>query len=221
LNRPSNWQALLAIARELIGQVNSDGAVIDRWTLGGGTALMLQIDHRESYDIDIFLDDPQLLGFLDPAKNDFRMALAPDNISGDGLRFQKFSFAGIGEIDFIAAGPLTKDKAVSRMIKGRKVELETVAEIIAKKVHFRGRSIQPRDIFDIAAAVQNHSAEISAALGGFEADVGTALDTMKALNPAFVEAAIERLATKPGFSGLAHRALGISIDFLGRLKRAA
>lgn len=27
---------------------------------------MLQIDHRESDDIDIFLDDPQVLPFLNP-----------------------------------------------------------------------------------------------------------------------------------------------------------
>jgi Nucleotidyl transferase AbiEii toxin, Type IV TA system len=67
LSRASNWQVLLGIARALIDQVNLHTTVIDRWTLGGGTALMLQIGHRESCDIDIFLDDPQLLGFLDPA----------------------------------------------------------------------------------------------------------------------------------------------------------
>jgi hypothetical protein len=33
---------------------------------GGGTAMMLQIDHRESHDVDIFLTDPQLLASLDP-----------------------------------------------------------------------------------------------------------------------------------------------------------
>jgi len=36
--------------------------MIDSWTFGGGTALMLQIDHRESFDVDIFLDDPLSLG---------------------------------------------------------------------------------------------------------------------------------------------------------------
>jgi Nucleotidyl transferase AbiEii toxin, Type IV TA system len=221
LNRTSNWQVLLGIARELIDQVNSHTTVIESWTLGGGTALMLQIDHRESYDIDIFLDDPQLLGFLDPAKNDFKLALAPDNASGDGLRFQKFSFAEIGEIDFIAAVPLTKGPAVSRTIEGHNINLETVAEIIAKKVHFRGRSVQPRDIFDIAAAIQSHNVEISAALRNFEADVGSALDRLRALNPAFVEAAIEKLAIESSFSDLAHTALGVSIDYLSGLKRGA
>ncbi len=50
------------MACALIRQVNTEQTIIDRWTLGGGTALMLQIDHRESQDIDIFLSDPQLLG---------------------------------------------------------------------------------------------------------------------------------------------------------------
>ncbi|WP_352570972.1 hypothetical protein [Mesorhizobium sp. M0074] len=27
--------------------------------------MMIQINHRESHDVDIFLDDPQLLGFID------------------------------------------------------------------------------------------------------------------------------------------------------------
>ena len=30
--------------------------------------------------------------------------------------------------------------------------METVGEIIAKKIHYRGASIKPRDIFDIAGS---------------------------------------------------------------------
>jgi len=36
-------------------------------------------------------------------------------------------------------------------IRGREVDLETPAEIIAKKVYYRGDRMQPRDMFDIAA----------------------------------------------------------------------
>lgn len=39
-------------------------------TLGGGTALMLQIGHRDSRDIDLFLPDPQLLGWIAAALAD-------------------------------------------------------------------------------------------------------------------------------------------------------
>lgn len=31
------------------------------WTLGGGTALALYLDHRESFDVDIFLEHPGAL----------------------------------------------------------------------------------------------------------------------------------------------------------------
>ena len=39
------------------------------WTFGGGTVLMLNYAHRLSRDIDIFLGDPQYLGFLSPRLN--------------------------------------------------------------------------------------------------------------------------------------------------------
>lgn len=47
---------------------------MDRWSFGGGTALMLQIAHRESHDIDLFIDDPQILPFLNPETQCFDLA---------------------------------------------------------------------------------------------------------------------------------------------------
>jgi Nucleotidyl transferase AbiEii toxin, Type IV TA system len=67
------------MARGLIRQVNSEGPVIDRWTFGGGTALMLHIGHRESRDVDIFLEDAQFLPFLDPQKRDFKFDILPSD----------------------------------------------------------------------------------------------------------------------------------------------
>jgi hypothetical protein len=60
----------------MIEQVNSEQHIIDHWTFGGGTAMMLQIDHRESRDIDIFLPDAQFLAFLDPQKRDFDLEVS-------------------------------------------------------------------------------------------------------------------------------------------------
>jgi len=72
-SRPSEWRRLFAIAFDLIGQLraNAGGYLFD-WSFGGGTAMMIQIGHRESHDVDIFLDDPQPLGFIDPSKNSLR-----------------------------------------------------------------------------------------------------------------------------------------------------
>ena len=66
-----DWARLFRIACSLIRQVNSEHAIIDSWAFGGGTAMMLQINHRRSDDIDIFLPDAQLLPYLDPKLRDF------------------------------------------------------------------------------------------------------------------------------------------------------
>lgn len=65
--------------------------------------------------------------------------VAPSDYQGDGLRFQKFAFEGVGEIDFIVAGALTGKPFETREVEGRAVRLETIPEIIAKKVYHRDR----------------------------------------------------------------------------------
>jgi hypothetical protein len=147
----ANWVQLFRVACAIIRQANSKQLVVDHWTFGGGTALMLQLDHRESHDIDIFLNDPQQLPFLDPQKQDFRFDIQLEDYEGDGVRSLRLVF-GIGEIDFIVASPLTSVPTIRRQIEGENVQLETIPEIITKKVFYRGSSIMPRDIFDIAAA---------------------------------------------------------------------
>jgi hypothetical protein len=86
--RSSDWRRLFVIACDLLDQaaVNSGGYPFD-WSFGGGTAMMIQIGHRESHDIDIFLDDPQVLGFFDPAKAESRQrpaAIATQCLLGSG-----------------------------------------------------------------------------------------------------------------------------------------
>jgi hypothetical protein len=63
-NDQANWARLIRVACSLIRQVNSNDSIIVDWTFGGGTAMMIQIGHRESRDIDIFLSDAQTLPFL-------------------------------------------------------------------------------------------------------------------------------------------------------------
>jgi len=110
---------------------------------------MLQIDHRVSHDIDIFLPDPQLLAYLDPQKRDFDLEVGPTEYDGDGTRFLKLAFEGIGQIDFIVGSSITASPTTRRMIKNEIVELENVPEIITKKVYYRGPNIRPRDIFEL------------------------------------------------------------------------
>src|SRR5882724_5023948 len=141
-SRQSDWALLFKIACSLIRQVNSSQRIIDHWTLGGGTAMMLQINHRESHDVDIFLSDPQWLSFLDPQKQDFHFEIRPADYGGDGSSFQKFSFKDIGEIDFIVGHAMTPQPTIPTDIEGERVLLETIPEVIAKKIYYRGSSIK-------------------------------------------------------------------------------
>lgn len=104
--------------------------------LGGGTALMLQIGHRESHDIDLFISDAQYLPFLNPETQGYRLEIAASDYETDGTRALKIVFDGVGEIDFICCGPVTEDPFTLSEIRGRRVRLETPAEILAKKVVF-------------------------------------------------------------------------------------
>jgi hypothetical protein len=47
-------------------------------TFGGGTALMLRIGHRQSKDIDLFVPDPQYLGYVNPRLSDIAESISVD-----------------------------------------------------------------------------------------------------------------------------------------------
>jgi hypothetical protein len=195
------------MACALIRQVNSEQSIIDHWTFGGGTAMMLQIDHRESQDVDIFLSDPQLLPFLDPQKHDFQFEIWPTDYEGDGSSFQKLAFKDIGEIDFIVGHAMTASPTTQAIIEGETTLLETIPEIIAKKIYYRGSSIKPRDIFDIAAAGEQHADSVIDALRSYRTEVQTTLGVIDKLNPDFVNSAIAQLAIKDKFRSVAKTAL--------------
>ncbi len=167
--------------------------------------MMLQIDHRESHDVDIFLSDPQVLPFLNPQNQDFAFEIQPSDHQGDGARFLKLAFQGIGEIDFIVGGALTSVPSRVAEVEGETVQLETIPEIIAKKIYHRGSSIKPRDIFDIAAAGENYRDLIIKELQPYKEQVTIALAVMDKLKPDFVNEAIAELAIRPRYKALATR----------------
>lgn len=111
----------------------------------------------------------------------------------DGLRFQKFAFEGTGEIDFIVAGALTKAPFKVQDVEGRTVRIETLPEIIAKKVYHRGSEAKPRDIFDIAAAARSRLGPVVNALSAFPEQVARTRERLEKLNPEFVRRAIAQL----------------------------
>lgn len=131
----------------IVAEISLHGREDAFWTFGGGTVLMLRHGHRFSKDIDIFVPDPQSLGYVTPRLSDVAEEITRDYIETAG--YVKL-YLPDGEIDFVAAPNLTSPGFQMDSVLGRQVRVETSAEIIAKKMWHRGDRITGRDIFDFA-----------------------------------------------------------------------
>lgn len=119
------------------------------WSWGGGTALAQHLDHRVSVGIDIFLPDATSLRALSPRRNPTVRA-----VTGrwqEPGHYLKLELPG-GEVDFIVAALLTEPGTSPWPWRGRDIPLETVTEVLAKKLHWRGSRVLARDLFDLEAA---------------------------------------------------------------------
>jgi nucleotidyltransferase AbiEii toxin of type IV toxin-antitoxin system len=151
------WRTLLELALPALDEI----AAGNGWTLGGGTALALKINHRISFDIDIFLEDAGHLRALSPARNSASRAIADRwQEPGHYLKLEREE----GAIDFIVAARLTDLAPWLYTFKNRVVPVEEPAEILAKKLQYRGSRIIPRDIFDILAVHRFDPASVKTAL---------------------------------------------------------
>ncbi len=105
---------------------------------------MLEIAHRVSDDIDLFIDSPNWLGYVSPRLNeDFEDSLRSYSEESSYVKWQFDE----GEIDFIVGSRLLNTDL--DMQNGLvKFPLESIAEVLAKKLFYRGWAITPRDVFD-------------------------------------------------------------------------
>lgn len=213
--RPSEWPALFDLAIGILKDFDEKNGFSPQWSFGGGTALMLQIDHRESHDIDLFLDDPQYLPFLNPETQGIKLDQAPDSYQA-GTDVLKLAYENLGEIDFICCDNILPDPTAATDVRGHAVALETPAEIIAKKVFYRGWSFQPRDMFDLAAVSEHFGSEyVVSALKQCPLDkCKTALDVIDKTNPAYVEGIIGQLMLRDQTRGLVARSREISRNLI-------
>ncbi|MFT3721322.1 nucleotidyl transferase AbiEii/AbiGii toxin family protein [Pseudorhodoferax sp.] len=154
-----SWEKLFPRALALIDEISRYGGIQDPfWTLGGGTVLMFRYRHRLSKDIDIFVPDPQYLGFVTPRLSDTAADLTQDYTEQPGA-FVKLQFEE-GEVDFVAAPNLLADAWETWDIGGRSVKVETAAEIIAKKMYHRGDRATARDLFDFALVIEREPQQL-------------------------------------------------------------
>ena len=208
---PSGWPVLFDIAIRIFSQFEERHGFTPGWSFGGGTALMLQIDHRDSHDVDLFLDDAQLLPLLNPETQGVELERQPDSYTSE-TSVLKLAYKDLGEIDFICCASLVEAPTQKREVRGRLVALETPAEIIAKKIWYRGWNFQPRDMFDLAAVVEHCGSDyVASALRQCgRARCATALAVVEKAAPTFVEAVNRQLMVRESTRHLIARAQEVS-----------
>ena len=211
----ASWQRMLTKAYAICDDIDEIGGHLDGMTLGGGTALMLHIDHRESRDIDFFLPSPQSLGFIISVISDREAWERGASYRSDGSFFVKVLYEDVGEIDFIAAPPVTDDEPVQMILQDRPLEVATVTEIIASKVHYRGDYLQPRDAFDIAAAsVAGYRESILSVLETMVPRVAEALDHLEIMSQDWETIPMGGLEIRPHYQFLLKDGFAITRDLL-------
>ena len=132
---------------------------------------------------------------------------------GDGARYLKVVVEDEGEIDFIAAPPVMCDPNTVRTLLGRQVRVNTVPEIIASKVVYRGDHLLARDIFDIAAACESgHREAILNALANVPEHAAAAHSRVGMLPQGRLAELVLPQDVRPGFEHLLADAPAIALE---------
>jgi hypothetical protein len=157
------WKELLAPCFAVVDAVTSEHKVDFPIRIGGGSMLLRRYRHRKSKDLDLFVSDVRLARWCSPRFNEAAMDLFPD-YSEEGTAVKLI--IGMQEVDVIAVAPIMSDDEAldAVIIKDRSVLVERPREILAKKIIYRGRTFQPRDIFDLACVATAEPAEVAAIL---------------------------------------------------------
>jgi hypothetical protein len=141
------WRELLTLAEQHLSSAHLDRS---DWVWGGGTVLMLKYQHRISWDVDIFLNDPQYMGMISPRLNDTVASSASDY--SEQANHTRIMIEDVGEIDYLIAGTVIEYKSDVLEVEGfGEINVMPDREILAQKIQYRGSSFTGRDLFDFAA----------------------------------------------------------------------
>lgn len=197
LTKAGPWAALFEAALTLTDHLATVMAH-PVWSFGGGTVIMLRLDHRHSRDIDLFVPDPQYLGHVTPRLCDVAEKLTTEYV--EAADYVKLLLPA-GEIDIVVGQPLTAEPWEVVEHRGRRILVESNAEILAKKMHHRGNQAKARDLFDLCAIADLDPAAIDVA-APFFARHGDAFIAQLKANAGYIEeefAQIQRIGYRRPF----------------------
>ncbi|WRA90054.1 nucleotidyl transferase AbiEii/AbiGii toxin family protein [Helicobacter pylori] len=192
---------------------------------GGGTALsMYYFQHRLSFDIDLFVNDAQYLGFFSPK-------LWIDDYSHfDSSRYiDQHNHIGVTNKDNIKIDILIDCASNERHIDNSKkifafdIYIESLENIIAKKITFRKTDNKTRDIFDMAVALYNDSNLFDKLLNAqkiSKQDLLTLQNSLQELNKEKYHAQIKIVKPIQEYSHIALNAYEILTEKIDQIKTA-
>lgn len=203
------WKELLPLCFRVIDEVVRERKVDFPIRIGGGSMLLRRYKHRKSRDLDLFVTDAQLVRWCSPRFNESAADLFPDY--GEEAAAVKL-VTGMQEIDIIAAAPIILEGAVEEAeLGGRKVLVELPREIVAKKVVYRGRNFQTRDVFDLACVATAEPEEIAAVLTGLTFGHLDDLDArLKEIEPILEKELADKVDVYPEFEPVVKSCLAIT-----------
>ncbi|GHS29658.1 hypothetical protein VN1290_13570 [Helicobacter pylori] len=190
---------------------------------GGGTALsMYYFQHRLSFDIDLFVNDAQCLGFFSPK-------LWIDNCSHfDSTRYiDQHNHIGVTNKDNIKIDVLVDYASNEGYVDNSKkifafdIYIENLENIIAKKITFRKTDNKTRDIFDIAVALHNDNNLFDKLLSSqkiTKQDLLTLQNSLQELNKEKYNAQIKIVKPTQEYSHIALNAYEILTEKIDQIK---
>ncbi len=131
--------------------------IFDPFRLVGGTALSLQLGHRESVDIDLFTDAPYGEINFDAIdrhlKDNFKYVDSPDVPVAMGKSY----FIGNSAEDCIKLDLFYTDPFIQPALKIDNIRLATLDEITAMKIDIVSRGARKKDFWDLHELLDSYS----------------------------------------------------------------
>ena len=125
---------------------------------GGGTALAIYyFQHRLSFDIDLFVTDVQVLNYLSPKHWIEETSNFADRYIDLSNHIRVLHKKNNIKIDILVTDKVSHNNLVDRSnsIFNKTIYIESIDEIIAKKIVYRRKDNLTRDIIDIAISIKH------------------------------------------------------------------
>ena len=186
---------------------------------GGGTALSIYyFQHRLSFDIDLFLIDQQYLSYFSPKH------WIEETSNFDGVHYiDTHNHVGVVSANDIKVDILVDSSSDSMLIDSSKsifsfdIRVESIEDILAKKIVFRKKDNKARDIFDIAVAISKDEKIIDSLLKNkriVQEDLQILLNALETINIEKYNIAIELVEPIDRYVTLAKQAPTFIIEYI-------